>query len=202
LKHCFGGSELFADFRFSLRVSEPNPGTKWEMTVLTKTMWQSFFPRYFPKAERIFLWSCTTFHQLFLLIRTALKGRYIWSHRWYSGREKAKVPEKRTVPLTVCQGKVLHRINRKLTKVSALEGRRLTAWMTAQLYLNPNVYLLCIYQTSFPISQRTKFVFIKKIHHFILFREIIALYFENHVKYWVDKMQLLNVKACGTYNYH
>jgi len=36
----------------------------------------------------------------------------------------------------------------------------------------------------------------------MLFREIIALYFENHMKYWVEKMQLFNVKACGTYNYH
>ena len=44
MKHCFGGSELFADFHFSLRVSESNPRTNRGMTVPTKTMWKSFFP--------------------------------------------------------------------------------------------------------------------------------------------------------------
>ena len=45
-------------------------------------------------------------------------------------------------------------------------------------------------------------MFVKKIHRFMLFREIIALYFENLMKYRVDKMQLFNVKAGGTYNYN
>ena len=130
-------------FRWACRNLTPAQSEGW---LPTKAMWKSFFPRYFPKAERIFLWSFSRFHQLFLLIRTVLKGRCIWSSRWYSDREKAKVPKKKktTVPLTVCQGKVLHRINRKPTKVSAVEGRRLMAWMIAQLYLTPNVYLLCI----------------------------------------------------------
>lgn len=32
MKHCFGGSELFVDFRFSLSVSESNARTKRGMT--------------------------------------------------------------------------------------------------------------------------------------------------------------------------
>ena len=36
----------------------------------------------------------------------------------------------------------------------------------------------------------------------MLFRKIIVLYFETHMKYWVDIMQFFNVKAYGTYNYH
>jgi len=44
MKHCFGGSELFADFRFSLRVSDSNPRTKRGMTVPTKQRGNPFFP--------------------------------------------------------------------------------------------------------------------------------------------------------------
>jgi hypothetical protein len=65
----------------------------------------------------------------FTFLRTVLRGRRTYAYGvlvdTVTGRRQNYL--KKSVPLTICQGKFLHRINRKPTKVSAVEGRRLMA---------------------------------------------------------------------------
>jgi hypothetical protein len=55
------------------------------------------------------------------------------------------------------------------------------------------------------VPRRKQHFTITKINWLTLFKEIIAVYTENHTKYkytlWPNA-QLLNVKECGTHSYH
>jgi hypothetical protein len=64
-------------------------------------------------------------------------------------------------------------------------------------HLSPSVAKVCSL-ISVPVSKKRQVVSIIKIIWIMLFRDVIAVYSENHTKYPV----LLNVKAYGTYSCH
>jgi len=51
-------------------------------------------------------------------------------------------------------------------------------------------------------SKRTPHFTITKINWLMLFKEIIAVYSENHTEPIIQNAELLIVKAAGTYSYH
>jgi hypothetical protein len=63
-----------------------------------------------------------------------------------------------------------------------------------------------IFKNSVPTSKKTQRVSIIKINWLMLFREIIAVYSENHMEsintLCEQNVELLNVKAGGRYSYH
>jgi hypothetical protein len=59
-----------------------------------------------------------------------------------------------------------------------------------------------IFKNLVRTAKKTQHFTITKINWLTLFKEIIAVYSENHTKHIKFKMQLLIVKAAGTYSYH
>jgi hypothetical protein len=67
-------------------------------------------------------------------------------------------------------------------------------------------FILIIFKYSVRTAKKTQPITITKISWLMLFKEIIAVYSENHVKpintLCEQNSELLIVKAGGTYNYH
>jgi hypothetical protein len=61
------------------------------------------------------------------------------------------------------------------------------------------VYIL--FKNSVRTSKRTPHFTITKIKWLTLFKEIIAVYSENHKKQYIQNEALLTVKADGSYSY-
>jgi hypothetical protein len=59
-----------------------------------------------------------------------------------------------------------------------------------------------IFTDSVRTAKKTQHFTIKKINWLTLFKEIIAVYTENHTKDTNNKADLLIVKAVGIYSYH
>jgi uracil DNA glycosylase len=61
-------------------------------------------------------------------------------------------------------------------------------------------------KNSVRTAKKTPHFTITKINWLTLFKEIIAVYSENHTKHinttWGQNAELLNVKSGGTYSYH
>jgi hypothetical protein len=80
--------------------------------------------------------------------------------------------------------------------------RQGTAGSTAQSCINPlKPKLVCIlFKNSVRTSKRTPHLTITNINWLMLFKEIIAVYSENHAKP-TQNAALLTVKADGSYSY-
>jgi hypothetical protein len=62
-----------------------------------------------------------------------------------------------------------------------------------------------LFKNTGDTSQNTQCIFITKTELLLLYRDIINVYCEKHmklIKIWCRKMQCLNVKADGTYSKH
>jgi hypothetical protein len=59
-----------------------------------------------------------------------------------------------------------------------------------------------IFNDSVRTAKKTQHFTITKINWLTLFKEIIAVYIENHMKHINKNAELLIVKASGTYNHH
>jgi hypothetical protein len=59
-----------------------------------------------------------------------------------------------------------------------------------------------IFKNSVLIAKKTQLVTITKINWLTLFKEIFAVYSDNHMKPQIQNEELLTVEAGGTYSYH
>jgi hypothetical protein len=84
----------------------------------------------------------------------------------------------------------------------------LIIWRKHNIVTNPlkPKLIQIIYQNSFRTAKKTPHFTITKINWLTLFKEIIAVYSENHTKltntYCEQNAKLLNIRAGGIYSYH
>jgi hypothetical protein len=105
--------------------------------------------------------------------------------------------------MSVFQGQALPCLcgkNPKCAELSQNEYQK--TWMPMSfLPLKPQLVQI-IFKNSVRTAKKTLHFTITKINLLILFKEIVAVYIENHTKHINTKCNLLFVKAGGTYSYH
>jgi hypothetical protein len=97
----------------------------------------------------------------------------------------------------------LHTSENNSQKVQHLKGYKIYRCQTFQcINLSKHEAHLKIFKNSVRTAKKTQHFTITKINWLTLFKEIIAVYCENHMKQINKNADLLIVKAGGTYSYH